>query len=131
MKKVMLQEKYSVFTLEINENETTFKNIDGIINYLKDKIKNNKNATFISIFDHYSHTKSLEDGVIADDILDAKNLVFCFGVQLPNPLVLSVRPRSIGIVKMNNKFILSFLEAPMPQANNIMTEWIKSIKNNQ
>jgi len=35
------------------------KDIDTIINHLKDKIINHKVATYIGLFDHYQHTKQL------------------------------------------------------------------------
>ena len=129
MKQMLLQEKYPVFSLELDKSETTMKTVDEIINYFKKKIKSHKVATFIAIFDHYSHTKALEDGVIDKSILDAKDIVFCFGITLPSPQVLAVRPRSIGIAELHDKFVISFMEAPMPLANTAMEEWAKNLRN--
>ena len=81
------------------------------------------------MFDHYSHTSSLPEGEIAPEIKDAKNLVFCFGIKLPGPQVMAVRPRSIGVTELEDKFIVNFMEAPMPIANTTMEAWAKSIKN--
>jgi hypothetical protein len=131
MKQLLLQERYSVFTLEVEKQETLFTSVDGIIDHLKRQIDANEIATFIAIFDHYAHTHSLKDGQIDDGILDAKNVVFCFGITLPNPQAMAMRPRSIGVVETRSEFVITFMEAPMPLANVAMESWAKSIKNRQ
>jgi hypothetical protein len=60
---------------------------------------------------------------------DAKNLVFCFGIKLPNPAVMAVRPRSIGVTQTARGFVVNFMEAPMPKANTAMEAWALSLKN--
>ena len=127
MKQQLLQEKYPVYVLEVQKSETSYKNTDEILAYLKGCIDAHKIAVFISVFDHYSHTKSLEEGEIGEGIIDAKNIVFCFGIKLPKPVMLSVRPRSIGVAEYEDKFVISFLEAPMPIANEAMESWVKAI----
>ena len=128
MKAITLMEKYPVFVLELNKDETEFKDTDAIIAYLKEKIEAHPVATFIAIFDHYNHTKSLQEGKIDQNIIDAKNIVFCFGKELPKAEVLAVRPRSIGVAEFSDKFIISFIEAPNPAANASMQEWVKGLK---
>jgi hypothetical protein len=129
MKQTVIMEKYPVFELDIKKSETSFKSVDGIISYLKDKIDAHPVAVYIATFDHYSHTKSLADGEVADEILGAKNIVCCFGKQLPKPNLLAVRPRSIGVAELEDMFVVSFLEAPNPAANEAMESWVKSIAN--
>lgn len=129
MKQLLLQEKYPIFTLELNKSETNYNTVDEIVNYFKEKIDAHNIAKMISIFDHYSHTKSLQEGQIDNSILDAKDVVFCFGLSLPNPQVLAVRPRSIGIAELADKFVISFMEAPMPMANTAMEEWTLALRN--
>jgi hypothetical protein len=63
-------------------------------------------------------------------ILDAKNIVFCFGFTIPNPQVLGLRPRSIGVAETDDTFVVSFMEAPMPVANVAMETWAMAIRNN-
>ena len=82
MTKTILMDKYPIFSLEVNKNETTFSNVDEIIQHLKGLVDSHPVAKYIAIFDHYAHTSSMEDGVITDEIKDAKNLIFCFGKQL-------------------------------------------------
>ena len=40
---------------------------------------------------------------------------------------MAVRPRSIGVVDQGDRFVISFLEAPMRLANNAMDAWVKAI----
>jgi len=129
MTKDIFMEKYPVFSLEINKNETTFQNVDEIIDYLKGLIEAHPVAVNISVFDHYSHTKSFDDGVIDPKILDAKNLIFCFGKQLPTSKILAVRPRSFGISEFDNSFHIDFLEVPNEQLHQVMEDWAKSVAN--
>ena len=128
MKKTIFMDKYPVYTLEIQKNETTLKNIDEILAYYKAKIDEHKIATFISFFDHYSHTRAL-GGEINPEIKDAKNIVFCFGAALPNTKILAVRPRSIGVAELENSFVIEFIEAPKEQLHDVMESWSKSIAN--
>ncbi len=128
MKQKIFQEKYPVFVLELNKNETTCTKLDEILVELKAKIDTNETAHFIAIFDHYTHTRNLPNGSMMDGLLDAKNIVFCFGIAIPNPEVLAVRPRSIGIAEFADRFVISFMEAPMPVANTAMEAWVKGLK---
>lgn len=129
MKQIIVMEKYPVFTLEISKQECSYESVDAILAYLKEKIEAHPIATYIGEFDHYSHTASLEAGSIAEDIKDAKNIICCFGKVLPKPEVLAVRPRAIGVAQMSDSFVISFLEAPNPDANSAMESWVKGIAN--
>jgi hypothetical protein len=129
MKQITVMEKYPVFTIEINKNETSYKNVDEILAYFKSQIEAHPIATYIGEFDHYSHTKNLEVGEISEDIKDAKNIICCFGKMLPKPEVLAVRPRAIGVAEMADSFVISFLEAPNPDANTAMESWAKGVVN--
>jgi hypothetical protein len=128
MKQSLLQEKYPIFTLEFRKDETGFDSVEAIVDYLKQQIEGHRAARFIADFDHYAHTRSLPEGQIGEGILAARNLVFCFGLTLPEPGVLAVRPRSIGVAETTNGYLITFMEAPMPLANKAMEEWAKSIR---
>ena len=69
-------ENYTVYTKDIVKAKSSFSNINEIMEYLKQKAEEHKAAKFIAVFDHYQHTKSLEDGEIAEGIIDAKNFIF-------------------------------------------------------
>jgi len=127
MKEITVLEKYPVLTLEIDKKDTQYKNIDEIFTYLKTQIEAHPIAIYIGEFDHYRHTTSLEEGKMSEDILDAKNILCCFGKVLPKPEVLAVRPRAIGVAEMRDSFVVSFMEAPNPDANGAMKKWVEGI----
>jgi hypothetical protein len=127
MKQLTLMDKYPLNARTIAKNETSLNHTDDVIAFIKAKIDAHPVATYIATFDHYSHTKSLENGEINSDFVDAKNIIFCFGVQLPKAEILGIRPRSIGVVETDESFIVSFMDAPNPQAHQFMIEWVEAI----
>ncbi|NTV95856.1 MAG: hypothetical protein HGA75_10625 [Thiobacillus sp.] len=127
MKQTLLQEKYPIFVAEIGKDETACRNIDDVVAELKARIAETPKVQFIGVFDHYAHTRAIE-GEIAAGIVAAVDVIFCFGFALPNPQVLAVRPRSIGVADLGDKFVVSFLEAPMPPANLAMEAWVKGLR---
>ena len=129
MTEITFKEKYPVVVLKIGKDETIFKNVDEILSYLKSKIDEHPVAFYIAIFDHYTHTSNVEDCILSPDILDAKNIICCFGKELPDPVMMAVRPRSIGVAEMSDEFVVSFIEAPNPKAQEAMVSWVKSIVN--
>ncbi|MBZ0105647.1 MAG: hypothetical protein K8H84_08445 [Sulfuricella denitrificans] len=128
MKQTMLQEKYPIFFAEIGKRETSYGSVGEIVSFLQGKIAENPKVQYIGLFDHYAHTRNI-GGEINPDIRAAMDIIFCFGIALPNPQVLAVRPRSIGIADMGDKFVVSFLEAPMKLANDAMESWVKGLRN--
>ncbi|RUM72817.1 MAG: hypothetical protein DSZ12_06770 [Sulfurovum sp.] len=127
MKHLQLMDKYPLNVHTIAKNETTLHNADEVINFIKTKIDAHPVATYIATFDHYSHTKSLENFEMDENFIDAKNIIFCFGVQLPKAEMLGIRPRSIGVVETADDFVLSFMDAPNPKAQEFMMEWVEAI----
>jgi len=128
MQKTIFMDKYPVQSFKILKTQTLYKTVDEIINYLKAFIDKNPVCIYITIFDHYKHTQSLEESSIAPEIKDAKNLLFCFGKQLNDPKILAVRPRSIGVTEMEDFFSIDFIDAPNEQLNSTMIEWVNSIQ---
>lgn len=127
MKQTIFMEKYPIFTLEIDKNESKYSDTDEIITYLKEQIVANPIAAYIGEFDHYAHTDGL-GGEINPKIKTAKMVLFCFGQKLPKPEMLAARPRSIGVCDMGENFVITFLEAPMNAINETMEKWVKDIK---
>ncbi len=127
MKQVLLQEKFPIFKLEVDKAETQFQSAQQLVDHFKRLVDEHKITRYIGEFDHYSHTKGLEGGEIAAGIIDARNVVFCFGSKLRKAEMLAVRPRSIGIAETETGFTLSFMEAPMAQANDTMEAWVKGV----
>ncbi|HHN72479.1 MAG TPA: hypothetical protein ENK13_00170 [Thermopetrobacter sp.] len=124
----MLQDVYPVFVLEVDKAETTFADVDAIIDFIRERCEAHPKATWIATFDHLAHTRRI-GGEIGEDIREAKEAIFCFGVRLPDPAVLAVRPRAIGVADKGGKFVLTWMEAPMPIANEAMREWTLAVKN--
>ena len=122
-------DKYPVFSLNVKKTETTFENVDAIVAHFISLIEAHPVAKFIALFDHYEHTSSMQDGTIAPEIKDAKNVIFCFGKQLPTSKMLAVRPRSIGICEFEESFEISFLEVPNEQLHEVTEKWAKSVVN--
>lgn len=126
MKQSLLMEKYPVFDMTLPKSETSCADTAAVIAALKAKIDAHPKVAYIATFDHYAHTTAIE-GTIAPEISDAQNIVFCFGIALPNPKVLAVRPRSIGVADMGDHFHITFLEPPMEIATNEMEAWCKAL----
>lgn len=130
MKQTLLNERYPLFVLKLDRNETRFNSIDEICDYFRGCIEAHRCAHFISIFDHYAHTCALPDGHMASEIRAAKNVLFCFGLALPSPEILGLRPRSIGVAELDEQFVISFMETPMPVANAAMEDWALELRQN-
>ena len=128
MKQLHFQEKYPITVVDIAKSETTYATVDAIADYFKACIAAAPRVSYIATFDHFAHTKAI-GGDIAPAIQAAVNVVFCFGHALPNPQVLAVRPRSIGIADMGDHFVVSFMDAPMKPANDAMQAWTLALRN--
>ncbi|NWN91868.1 hypothetical protein HLV39_10240 [Marinobacter adhaerens] len=128
MKQLHFQEKYPITVLDIKKSETQFVSADQIADYFKDCIEETPRVSYIATFDHLAHSREIE-GDVAPDIQAAVNVVFCFGRALPNPYVLAVRPRSIGIADMGDHFVVSFMDAPQKPANDAMRAWALALRN--
>jgi len=127
MKQILSREDLALCRVDLPKSEARFRSVDEIVDWLKSRIETHPMARFIAVFDHYAHTASLAEGVISPDILAAKNIVFCFGLTLPDPEALALRPRSIGVCELPDRFVITFLEPPMPVANTMIEEWVSSI----
>jgi hypothetical protein len=128
MKQLHFQEKYPITVLDIAKSETTYTSVASIVEYFKACIARTPRVSYIGTFDHFAHTQAI-GGDIAPEIQAAMNVLFCFGHALPNPQVLAVRPRSIGIAEMGDRFVVSFMDAPMKPANDAMQAWALALRN--
>jgi len=128
MKQTLLQEKYPVFVAEVSKAETTVQTVEAMVDYYKACIATNPKVQFIGVFDHLAHTKRI-GGPICEGLVGAVDIIFCFGFAIPNPQMLAVRPRSIGVADMGDKFVVSFMEAPMQPANEAMEKWTLALRN--
>ena len=129
MQELLFKNEYPIFSMTLKKNETSYTSVQAILDNLQSKIEAHPVATYIGLFNHYEHTSCLESGEVSTDIIDAQNILFCFGKELLVPEVLAVRPRSIGIAERNSDFVLSFLKAPNPVANEAMVKWVEALRN--
>lgn len=116
-----------MFVAELAKAELAVDTMDQIVSHFRSAIDAHPCARFIGLFDHHAHTRGLPDGEVAPDIIDARNIVFCFGMSLPGPEALAMRPRSIGISELADRFVITFLEPPMPLINTAMEAWTRSL----
>ena len=126
-KQTLLEKKIPVYLLEIKQSECRFSSVAEIADDFKQVIEAHKLACYIATFDHFAHTRRLPAGQIASNIAAAVNVVFCFGLTLPEPAQLANRPRSLGICETDGRFTITFMEAPMPVANAVIEEWARSL----
>ena len=126
MKIINLLDKYPVFSVDIAKSDCVYGNLFELVSYFKNCINQEPKVQYIGEFDHLAHTRAI-GGDINPAILGAVNLVFCFGFALPDPKVLALRPRSIGIADMGTFFTISFMEAPMLPANEAMKRWVLAL----
>jgi hypothetical protein len=128
MKQLHFQEKYPITVVDVAKSETRFETVDAIAGYFRTCMANTPRVAYIGTFDHLAHTRAI-GGEINPGIQAAVNVLFCFGHALPNPQVLAVRPRSIGIADLGDRFVVSFMDAPMKPANDAMQAWALALKN--
>lgn len=128
MTSMTIKDTYPIQAITITKDEAKFKNTSEIISYLEERVKSHPVATYIATFDHYNHTKNLPEHSMNEEIIDVKLVVFCFGKELPIPEMAAIRPRSIAVVEKEGEFVLSFMDAPNPQAHDTMIEWVKGVR---
>lgn len=128
MKQLHFQEKYPITVVDIAKTETRYTSAEEVAAYFKACIENTPRVSFIATFDHLAHSQAI-DGDVGPGIHAAINVLFCFGHALPSPQVLAVRPRSIGIADMGDRFVVSFMDAPMKPANDAMQAWALALRN--
>ncbi|DAB33333.1 MAG: hypothetical protein PWQ42_393 [Sulfurospirillum sp.] len=127
MKKSVFMETYPICSIELQKDECRFQNVDGVLAFFKEKIDNHPKATFISLFDHFNHTKNI-NGEVEEGMKDAKNIIFCFGPAIPSSKPLAVRPRSFGVCEYEDRFHIDFLEAPNKPIQDILESWVLELK---
>jgi len=128
MNKMMLLDKYPIFAEETAKSETDCKNVDDVMARFKEKIQAHPVATYIGEFDHYAHVAAQAEGKIADDIKVSKHVLFCVANAIPNPLIAAARPRAISVVELADRFVIGHLEAPVEKVNQLLADWVGSLR---
>jgi len=94
----------------------------------KEKIQAHPVASHIGEFDHYAHVAAQAEGQIADGIKASKHVLFCVANAISNPLIAATRPRAVSVVEMEDRFVISFLEAPVEKVNQLLADWVGSLR---
>jgi hypothetical protein len=126
MKKTIFKDIYPVITFELSKSNINITSIDDFFDYLKIKVKMDIEATYIAIFDHYSHTSKIE-GKFMEGLIDAKNFIFCFGTAIPSTKAIALRPKSIGICEFKDKFVIEYIEPPREAAAIKIKNWLEEL----
>lgn len=129
MRKLLQQDAFAVYQFELTRQESRLPNAQAILNDLKARIDSHDIARFIAEFDRFSHTVGLARGEVAESILDARNIMFCFGSQLQNSDPLTMQPSCISIVEMTDGFSLTFIQSSIVEVNVTIEQWVLSLYN--
>ena len=127
MTRSLLFDQHPMYAMELSKKEMEANDIDEVVEHFKKRINEHEEAVFIALFDHLAHTKKLH-GEIVEGLINAKNIVLCFGHKIPNLQILAFRPRSIAICELETKFVIEFLETPRPEVNELMKTWTRELK---
>ena len=127
MKQTIIHETFPVFIMKIEKSDCAFATLEDVVGYYVRQVEGDPFARLIGVFDHHAHTRGLEEGDIAPEILGAMNVIACFGMAIPSAESLALGPRSIGIADVGDRFVVSFLETPMPIANSAMEKWTRGL----
>ena len=122
---VKFQDKFPVFRIDIRKSDR-LRSAADVVEAIKKKIVAHPVAKHIADFDHFNHTKAI-GGEMPSGLVNAVNVVFCFGPKIDDVLVLGVRPRAFGIGEFKEHFSISFMESPSPQATDTMKDWAQSL----
>ncbi|MET0068311.1 MAG: DUF6858 family protein [Candidatus Thiodiazotropha sp.] len=127
LNKTTLLDKYPVYASEIMKSDTQCAHVDDVMARFKANIAEHPVAAYIGEFDHHAHVATQPEGKIADGILASKHILFCVANAIPNPLIGAVRPRALSVVELADRFVISYLEAPVETANQLIAGWIEAL----
>ena len=128
MNKIQLLDKYPVYFEELAKTDTDCTSTDDVVARLRANVEAATGATLIGVFDHRAHVAAHPKGKIAPEIKGSKHVLFCLSDAIPNPLIAAVRPRALSVVELEEKFVISFLEAPVEGPNKVMAGWIEGLR---
>ena len=128
MNRIQLLDKYPVFVEEIAKSDTDCAGVDDVVARLHAKVQAHAGASEIAVFDHLAHVRAQADGKVAEGIRASKHLLFCLSNAIPNALICAVRPRAVSIVETDDRFVISWLEAPVEAPNQVIAGWVESLR---
>jgi len=126
--KIQLLDKYPVVVEEIAKADTDCASVDDIVARLRHRVQTYPGASEIAVFDHLAHVKAQPDCKVADGIRGSKHLIFCLSNAIPNALIAAVRPRAVSVVETDDRFVISWLEAPVEGPNQVIAGWVEALR---
>ncbi len=121
-------DKYPVFVEEIATTDTDCTTVDDIVARLRDRVQAHPGASEIAVCDHLAHVKAQSEGKVAEGIRGSEHLIFCLSNAIPNALIAAVKPRAVSMVETDDRFVLSWLEAPMEGPNQVIAGWVEALR---
>lgn len=127
MQHITVEGRYPVWVEEIAKADTPWRDVDEIAAALSACIHRQAGAAFIGVFDCYGF--NLRVGAsLPVDMQDAKTVLFCPGARLPSPAALALCPCAIGVADMGNRFVISFLDAPVVSPTDTLALWVEDLR---
>jgi len=126
MQRSVSHEKLAICTVEVAKSETRLRSLDEIVDYLRACIEAEplaRSSPSSTLRAHAlaaerrhrrGHPRRQEPGVLLRH-------------HAAGPAGPGARPRSIGVCELDDRFVLTFAEAPMPVANLAMERWALSV----
>jgi hypothetical protein len=131
MLKQVLFDQYPILTKSILKSDTNAQMSQHIVDQLHSCIDDHAYARFVGEFDHYSHTFGLNEHIIADDVVDARCVMFCFGKTLNGMHHVVLCPHTVGVFETTRHIDVVFLMTPSEEYNEIISGWIDGLTDTQ
>lgn len=125
LKKEVIEGRYPVSTLEIGK-PGAYADADAVVEAILRRIEEHPKARLIAVFDHLEHTWEI-GGDIAPEVIAARHVIFCLGLNLPGPTAMALRPHAIAVTELRDRFVINFMETPAAEVNDTMARWVLSL----
>ena len=128
MQQALLRDDDPVCTLELEKSKTRHADMDALLAALKARVDAHPAAAYIATLDHESNPGGRAGQNVAADYVASKLMVFSSEVDMPNPGVLVVRPRTVGVTEFADRFVINFVVAPASVGTDPMEDWVRALR---
>jgi hypothetical protein len=127
MQRITVEGHYSVWVEEIAKADTPWRDVDELAAVLQACIHHQAGSAFIGVFDHYGLNLRVGEPLPLD-IQDAKTILFCPSAGLPDPVSMALTTCAVGVADMGNRFVISFLDAPVISPTETLAQWVENLR---